>query len=171
MTVTPWQRLDLAGRAMAPVTMTAGLILVAMVPLHLPGWQRVAPLLPLMSVYYWAIHRPDLMSLWALFLLGLTQDLLAGTPSGLSALTYLLCQGLVVSQSGFFLANSFLLLWFGFAVVVLGAEVLQWIVYSALHSQALPAQAALFQALLTLALFPMFAWVFTRVHRAFLNPG
>lgn len=171
MTVTPWQRLDMAGRAIAPMTITAGLALVAMVPVQVPFWQPVAPLLPLMSVYYWAIHRPDLMSLWALFLLGVIQDLLAGTPIGLTSLTYLLCHGFVVSQSGFFLANSFVLLWFGFVVVVFSAEVLQWLVFSALHTQVLRAGAALFQALLTLGLFPVFAWAFTRVHRAFLNQG
>ncbi len=169
MTVSVWQKLDQAGRSLAPVAVTIMLVLLGMVPLHLPAYGPVAPELALMSVYYWAIHRPDLVRPSAAFALGLLQDLLTGAPLGVTALVLVLCHWLVVSQRGFFLASSFMLLWVGFAFIVFGAALVQWLSYSVLTLTLVPIEAALFQALMTLALFPAFAWLFIRVHRAFLK--
>ncbi|CAK0751130.1 rod shape-determining protein MreD [Azospirillaceae bacterium] len=171
MTISLWQRLDQAGRSLAPLAVTLMLVLLSVVPLYLPGWQRVAPLLVLMSVYYWTIHRPDLLPPGAVFAVGLLYDLLAGSPLGLTALVLLLCHWMVVYQRGFFLAGSFLMLWTGFSVVVFGAELVQWLACSLLSGEVLGVRAALFQALLSLALFPLCAWLFIRIHRAFLNQG
>ena len=169
MTVTVWQRLDKTGRNLAPIAVTVMLLLVGMVPLQIPSYTTVAPALTLMSVYYWAIHRPDLLRLGAVFGIGLLQDLLSGGPLGLNALTLVCVHWTVLTQRRFFLANTFALLWFGFAFIVLGAALLQWAAVCALSATLLPFDAPLFQALLTLALFPVFAWLFIRVHRAFLQ--
>ncbi|MBI1206325.1 MAG: rod shape-determining protein MreD [Azospirillum sp.] len=168
MTVSVWQRVDLAGRSLAPAAVTVMLVLVSMVPLPIPGLDRVSPALALMSVYYWAIHRPDLLRPSVAFAIGLLNDLLSGDPLGLSALVLVLVLLVVISQRGFFLANSFLLLWWGFTLIVLGAAVVRWTVISLLLGDVVPADAPLFQALLTLALFPVVAWLLIRVHRAFL---
>jgi rod shape-determining protein MreD len=169
MTASAWQKLDQTGRSVAPVAVTVMLVLLGMVPLQLPGYERVVPALALMSVYYWAIHRPDLLTPSTAFCIGLLQDLLAGTPLGLTALVLVVCHWVVISQRTFFLANSFVLLWVGFAFIAVGAAVLQWLAYSILKTTVVPFPAPLFQALLTLAVFPLFAWLFTRVHRAFLK--
>lgn len=169
MTVSVWQRLDLAGRSLAPAAVTVMLVLLGMVPLYIPGYERVVPALALMSVYYWAIHRPDLVRPSAAFAIGLLQDLLSGTPLGMTALVLVLCHWVVMSQRAFFLANSFALLWTGFAFIVLGAAFVEWLAYSILSLRLVPFLAPLFQAVLTLALFPVFAWLFIRVHRAFLK--
>lgn len=169
MTVSVWQRLDQAGRSLAPVAVTVMLLLLSMVPLYLPGSELVPPALALMSVYYWAIHRPDLIRPSVAFAIGLLQDMLAGAPLGVTALVLVLCHWVVVSQRGFFLANSFVLLWVGFAFIVFGAALVQWLAFSVLTLTVMPLEAALFQAALTLALFPIFASLFIRVHRAFLK--
>jgi rod shape-determining protein MreD len=145
------------------------LLLLAMVPLYLPGYETVAPALALMSVYYWAIHRPDLIRPSVAFAIGLLQDMLTGAPLGMTALVLVLCHWVVVSQRSFFLANSFVLLWVGFAFIVFGAALVQWLAFSMLALTVMPLEAALCQAALTLALFPIFAWLFIRVHRAFLK--
>ncbi len=169
MTVTFWQYLDKAGRNLAPIAVTVMMMLLGMVPLRIPFYTGVAPALTLMAVYYWAIHRPDLLRPSAVFAIGLLQDLLSGGPLGLSALMLVCAHWMVLTQRRFFLANSFALLWFGFVLIVIGAAALQWVVVCALSASILPFIAPLFQALLTLALFPMFAWLFIRVHRAFLQ--
>ena len=169
MTISVWQRLDQAGRSLAPVAVTVMLVLAGMVPLYLPGFERVTPMLALISVYYWAIYRPDLMGPSVVFGVGLFQDLLAGTPLGLAALVLLLCHWVVVSQRGFFLAGSFLMLWVGFVFIVFGAALVQWLAHVCLAMRVVSLQAPLFQAALTLAVFPVFAWLFIHVHRAFLK--
>lgn len=169
MTLTFWQRIDKAGRNLTPFAITVMLGLLGMVPLRLPSFAEVAPSLTLMAVYYWSIHRPDLLRPSAVFAVGVLQDLLSGAPLGLHGLILVLVQGTVLSQRRFFLASTFLLMWVGFALVVFGAAFTEWLVFCALNTTLMPFRALFFQALLTLAVFPLFAWVFIRIHRAFLQ--
>jgi len=164
-----WQRLDVAGRSLAPGAVTIMLLLLGLVPLPLPGADRVMPELTLMAVYYWAIHRPDLLRPSAIFAIGLLQDLLGGTPVGLTPLVLVLTHWGVISQRGFFLANSFLLMWWGFTLIVLAVAAVRWLVTSMLQLELMPLDAPLFQALMTLACFPVPAWLFIRVQRHFLS--
>ena len=168
MTLSLWQRLDQTGRHLAPGLVTVVLVLASSIPLYLPNYERVVPILALMAVYFWAIHRPDLIRPSAAFMIGLLQDLLSGGTLGLNALLLVLVHWVVVTQRGFFLANSFLMLWWGFALTAFGAGVLLWLAGSMLFLHFLPVDAFLFQALLTICLFPPFAWLFIRVHRTFL---
>lgn len=169
MTVTFWQRIDKTGRNLAPFAITVILGLLGMVPLRIPSFTEVAPSLTLMAVYYWTIHRPDLLRPGAVFFIGLLQDLLSGAPLGLHGLILVLVQWGVLTQRRFFLANTFSLMWVGFAMIVFGAAFTEWLVFCALNTMVMPFQALFAQALLTLALFPVFAWMFIRIHRAFLQ--
>ena len=169
MTLTLWQRLDKIGRNLAPFAVTVMLVLVGMVPLYIPSYTQVAPALPLMSIFYWAIHRPDLLRPSVVFGIGVLQDLLGGAPLGLSALLLVTTYWVVLSQRRFFLASTFALMWFGFALIVTGGAVMQWTAASVLSGTLLPFDTSLVQAALTVTLFPFFAWLFIRVHRAFLQ--
>ncbi|MBP2231347.1 rod shape-determining protein MreD [Azospirillum agricola] len=169
MTATFWQRLDKAGRNLAPFAVTVMLVLVGMIPIPIPSYSWVAPHLTLISVYYWTIHRPDLMRPGVAFLIGLLQDLLTGGPLGVNALMLVVAQWAVLNQRRVFLASTFALLWIGFAMVMTGAAFLQWLAFSVLNAGILPVKPALFQGLLTVAMFPAVGWLLIRMHRAFLN--
>ena len=75
MTPGPWQRMDLLARQLMPSMLTLVLVIINVVPLHIPGFSRVAPLLPLIAVYHWAAFRPRLLPAYAVFLIGLFQDI------------------------------------------------------------------------------------------------
>ena len=169
MNTTLWQRLDQIGRSLAPAAVTIMLILLSMVPLPIHGWDRLMPSMALMSVYYWAIHRPDLLPPSGAFAIGLLQDLLAGTPPGSTALTLLCCHMVIDTQRAFFLANGFLILWLGFAFIAFGAALLQGLIHSVLDRTLMPMEIPLVQAAVTLAVFPLFASLFISVHRAFVK--
>ncbi|WP_207481598.1 rod shape-determining protein MreD [Arenibaculum pallidiluteum] len=163
-----WHKLDQAGRNVAPLSTVLVLMLVGMVPLHLPGWGPVAPQLVLMALFYWAIHRPDLVRPSLAFLIGLLQDLLTGMPLGVNPLVYVLVYLVVLSQRRFFLIGSFGMLWLGFALIAAGASAVYWIAVCVLNMSLVQAGPAAAQAILTIALFPIFSWIFMRLHRAFL---
>jgi len=169
MTATFWQRLDKAGRNLAPFAVTVMLVLIGLIPVPIPAYTPVAPQLTLISVYYWTIHRPDLMRPGVAFLLGLLQDLLIGGPLGVNALMLVVAQWAVLNQRRVFLASTFALLWIGFAMVMAGAVFLEWLAFSVLNATVLPVKPALFQGLLTVAMFPAVGWLLIRMHRAFLN--
>lgn len=164
-----WQRLDSFARHLTPVALTFVLVILNVVPTHLPGAARVLPVLPLIAVFHWSIHRPSLMPASAVFLIGLFQDGLSGAPLGLHALIFLAVHGIVLFQHRFFMNKSFFVHWLGFALVAAGAAVLAWCLLSAFHMTLFEVEAIAFQYATTLALFPLFALVFARWQQAFLK--
>jgi len=169
MAVGMWHRLDQTGRNLLPFGTTIGFMLLAMTPLHLPGFSTVAPPLALVAVFYWAIHRPDLLRPSIVFMIGVLHDLLSGAPLGMAPLVFVLVYWALLTQRRFFRGSSFLLLWFGFAMVAAGAAAVQWAAYSLIAAVVLDFRAAGFQALVAIAIFPLPAWGLMRIHRAFLN--
>lgn len=164
-----WVRMDTWVRHMVPISVTLFLLLLTAIPTHMPGFAGVAPVLPLMGVYYWAIYRPDLLPAWAAFLVGVLYDILAGTPLGVHALVLLLVQGVAAGQRRFFLGKSFMVAWWAFGLLAAGSAGLSWILVAILAGQILDPRPVLFQYVLTLGLFPLLTWVLARTQMAFLK--
>ena len=169
MSIAFWQKLDQTARSITPFGLSLLLVILSVVPTHIPGYGRIAPILALVSIYHWAIYRPNLLPLFAVFILGLLQDLLTGTPPGLYILVFLTVYGVVLSQRRFFAGKSFTVYWFGFAVVSLVASVESWVIGSAWNFALLDFNAVTFQYLLSLGIFPIIAWIFLRWQQAFLR--
>jgi len=167
--VTFWQRMDRAGRGLAPFAITVMLVLVGLIPVHIPRFAPVSPALALAAVFHWSVYRPDLLRPLAVFAVGLLQDLLSGAPVGMNALTFLAVHGLVLTQRRVFLAGTFPLMWFGFGIVVFGVAAAQWLLYSLLTLSIARIDAAIAGSVMTLLIFPAAAAVFLLLHRAFLH--
>lgn len=164
-----WQRLDIFVRHQVPLVLTLLLLLISVVPSHAAGLTRIGPMLALIAVYYWAIYRPDLLGTGAVFLIGVAQDLLTGTPPGVAALALLLTQAVVLSQYRFFNARSFAVTWWAFSVVAAGAMTIQWLAVSLVHGTLVDASAAFYGYLMTVAIYPVVGWLLARVQIAFLR--
>lgn len=161
-----WQRLDLIARQITPTLLTVLLIMAGMIPWRLPGLAPVVPWLALIAVYYWSVHRPELMPAAAVFAVGVFQDLAAGTALGIGVLILLLVHAAVISQRRFFMSRSFLVIWFGFAIIALGACVLSWLFNALLAGALVDPRPVAFQFLTTIAAYPPLAWLFAQVQRA-----
>jgi|MDTC01.3.fsa_nt_gb rod shape-determining protein MreD len=164
-----WHRMDVLARQLTPSMLTLALVIINVVPLHIPGFSRVVPLLPLMAIYHWAVFRPRLLPAYAVFLIGLLQDILTGAPIGVNALVFLAVYGAVLSQKQFFIGKSFFILWLGFSLIAAGAAIFYWLAISILNLTLVEPKTAFFQYLMTLGCFPVIAWVFMRWQRAFLR--
>jgi len=164
-----WHRMDVLARHLTPSMLTLALVIINVVPLHIPGFSRVVPLLPLMAVYHWAVFRPRLMPLAAVFAIGVLQDIVVGTPLGTNALVLVLVHTLVTRQGRVFRGKSFFVLWWGFGMVALGAGALGWAVITALSLAAIDPTPGFFQFSLTAALFPFPAWLFARTDQAVMR--
>jgi hypothetical protein len=79
-----WQRLDQIARNVSPFAITVLLLIIGLVPLRLPYLPPLSVSLVLVSVYYWAVHRPSALPAPAVFFLGLMADLL-GAVLGVNA--------------------------------------------------------------------------------------
>jgi rod shape-determining protein MreD len=150
-----WQRLDALARQLVPCALTIALAFAAVVPLHIPSFEPVAPSLPLVATFYWTLHRPDLMPVWAVFVLGILQDALIGLPAGVSACMLTATHAAVIAQRGFLIGRSFAVVWLSFGLVTLGASTLGWALTCAFHGALLAPTAALFQALMTFGAYPI----------------
>ena len=164
-----WTRLDGIARSLSPFTLTLLLVMAAMVPLRVPDFAQIVPSMGLIAVYYWVIHRPDLMPAWTVFLLGLLLDLIGGGPLGVNVLVLLLVHGAVGAQQRFFAGGTLVLLWFVFVPVAAGAFFLAWLLNVILFGGMIDPGAAFFQYLTTVAFYPCIAWLFAQTQRAFLR--
>lgn len=169
MNIALWQKLDKFARFSTPFILSLILVILSVVPTYIPGSMAVAPILPLVSIYHWAIYRPNLLPVFTVFVLGLLQDLLLGTPVGLYVLVFLTVYGLVVSQRRFFVEKSFVFYWFGFAVTSMVASLECYLLGSLWNIMFLDFNAATFQYIILLGIFPALAWIFLRWQQAFLQ--
>ena len=158
------QRLDVQARRLAPVAVTFVLVLLAAMPLHVPGLARVMPLLPLIGIYHWTAYRPDLMPAPAVFAIGIFQDIIGGGPLGLYAAVFLLVHGGVVSQARFFVGKGFVVMWFGFALMMAAASMITWVTTMVFNMALVGPRALVYQYLLTLGTYPILSLLFLRWH-------
>ncbi|MBO88441.1 MAG: rod shape-determining protein MreD [Rickettsiales bacterium] len=165
MRTAVWQSLDIAARKFTPFLVALALVIVNLVPLHLPGYATISPDLVLMAVYYWALHRPSLMPAIAVFILGLFQDFLSGGPIGLSAGSLILVFAVAVSQARFFYGKSFLVVWWGFMMVSVGVGIIQWSVACIFLGRLISPDPALFECAMNIAAYPILGWLFFQIHR------
>lgn len=164
------QRLDKSARQLAPFLTSVILVMLSALPVYLPGYGQVAIDVGLMTVFYWAIYRPDLFPAIAAFVLGLWQDILVSSPIGLHALILLLANWAIVSQRTFFQGKSFAVIWWCFSLVALAASIVSWVIVCALNFTLVSPVAVLFQAALTVGVFPFMAWLLARAQHAIVRP-
>ncbi len=164
-----WGKVDAIARRLTPFGLTVVLVVIGAVPLHLPGFASVTPLLPMIGIYYWAIYRPDLMPVAAVFFIGLLYDALSGAPMGVNAAIFVIVHGIIDSQRRFFVGKSFMILWLGFFLVSAGALLATWLLVSAFYGTLVKSDALMAQYVITLGCFPLLSWALLRWQRAFLR--
>lgn len=117
-------------RFVAPIGSVAVLTLIAALPWGVPAADRFfLPLLPVVAVHYWALRHDAWLPEWAVFIAGLTLDVLTHGPLGYWALIYLLVH-LTATLSSRLAVEGTLgrLMLLGFAIVLV--TVVAWAVAS-----------------------------------------
>ena len=164
-----WQRLDLWSQRLWPATLTLLLMLLGSIPVPLPFWQPISPSFALMSVYYWAIHRPTAMPLPLVFAIGILADFFGMAPLGVGTLVLVMVYALTLSQRRLFIGQPFLVVWWGYMMVSAGAMMLAWIATSLLAVELVDPRPAVFNYLVDLGLYPAIAYLFARAQRWLLS--
>jgi rod shape-determining protein MreD len=146
-------------------------VLLSFVPLgRIFGWSNM-PAFALMAIFYWAVVRPDMFPVYAVFVVGLLTDLLSAGPIGLWAFTYVLTYTIVLTQRFVIVNVAFSVFWFGFLLAGLVAGAVSWGLASLIFGALLPVRPVLTHILMTVAVFPLFAWLFGRIERRILPSG
>ncbi len=152
-----------------PVATTAAAAILSIQPVHLPSYAALTPAFMLMAVYHWAIYRPDLLPSSAVFLIGISHDLLAGGSLGVTAVVLLLARAVVVRYRRWFPDRAFPFVWGGFALLTAAAMLALWLLHSLLEAEAVEFRSSVFRAALTISLFPFASFLLGRTQRALMS--
>jgi rod shape-determining protein MreD len=136
-------------------------VIVAVLPYGALGAVPLAPLFPLAAIFFFVLTRPGQMTPISVFVIGLFQDLLTGTPAGLWALVYLAAYGATAALRVLFVGRSAGAAWPGFLVVAGVVGVTIWLLASIVYGQFVPKFPIAGQLMVTAAFYPVLAWVFT----------
>lgn len=166
---TLWQRLDNSARAALPFMTTLLFTFLSVLAWPVPYIGIVMPPLALITIYYWAIHRPDLFGPAMAFVIGLLFDIINAFPPGLSALLFVGLHQFVFWQRRFFSGQSFLMLWSGFALTVIAFVILEWLLLAIIRWHMSPLFPVFMQAVLVIFLFPLPCWMLIRLQRSALS--
>jgi rod shape-determining protein MreD len=160
-----WLRqLDAHLRFLVPFATALIAVLVDVATLFGSGPVSLSSFTTLGVVYFWSLYRPDLFTPAAAFLTGLIYDGLAGLPLGLTSLALLLVRNLMVVQQRFFLARSFPVIWCCFVLLAPAVEAARWLLSCLWWGHVFALQPALFELLVTIALYPAASWLLGRIH-------
>jgi rod shape-determining protein MreD len=111
----------------AGVPLLCGLmgVLLSNLPISLSGGVVPAPVLAFMPIYFWSLVRPDLMRPLVVFVIGLAQDLLSGSPPGFWTASFIASYALLDRQRESFagLAGIGAILGFALAMIVAAISV------------------------------------------------
>jgi rod shape-determining protein MreD len=165
------QRLDNPAASLLPIATTLLATVISIQPAQIPGYAALTPAFTLMAVFHWTIYRPDLLPPLALFLVGLTQDLLAGAPLGVTALILLLVRATVMPRRRHFVDRPFPFVWAGFTILAGGAMLFLWMLHCWLDGVLVDFRGTVFRAVLTVSMFPMASYLLGRTQRIVMGAG
>ena len=166
-----WHGLDMLGRRAVPFVLSLLLIVLSVLPWPLPGATTIAPMPLVGAVYYWTVHRPELMPPAMAFLLGVAQDALSGGPLGLTALLLVFAHFLLADQSRHVTRGPFVLDLIGFAVTAAAFIAVSWLCMSAYYARLVSPNPLILQFLLGLCLYPILNWLFGLTRTLVLRAG
>ncbi len=169
MTHVFWQRLDLIARNVTPFAFTVLLLIVGLVPWRLPYLPPIGISLVLVSVYYWAVHRPSALPAPAVFIVGLLADLLSGGLLGINVLVLLAVYAGTVAFRRWFIGAAFAVVWWSFAIASSLALMLAWAMTWFLAGAAADFAPGISGTLFGIAAYPLLATFFARAQRTLLR--
>ncbi len=156
-------------RRAVPFLTAVAAALIDLLPLPDAAPAALAPLTVVAVVFFWSVHRPDLMTPLAAAAAGILFDALAGLPLGLTGLTLLLTRALAAAPDPILHDRPPLLVWGSFLLVAAAAVLARWAIVSIWSLQLFALRPVLFELALTVAVYPLVAGLMGRVDLAVLG--
>ena len=163
----------MGGRLLSSVTPAAlGVLgaLIANFPVSFVNNQVPPPLLSFMPLYFWGIVRPDLMTPFWAFVLGVLEDFLSGGPPGVWAASYLAAYAFFDRQRDMLAGLSGIGALTGFAVSALIACASAYVIVDLYHWQIQPAAPLMAELAMTVAIYVLAVFVLGAIHRRVVGP-
>ena len=153
-----------------PVALGILAVIIANFPVSILGGLVPPPLLVFMPLYFWAMVRPDLMTPFWAFVLGILQDLLSGGPPGVWAASFIAAYFLIDRQRDMLGGLSGIGAIAGFAVAALAACLTAFIIVGLYDWHVPPVAPMLLQLGMTVLFYIPAVVALGLVHRRFVGP-
>ncbi len=127
---------------------------------------RALPLEPNLTfpmIYYWTIHRAELLPVPGIFLAGILDDALGGTYLGQNTLEFLFLYGAVLGQRQYLLNASFFMSWMVLFFLSLGLMVIEWGIASLISQTWLDATPLFLENTLSVVLYPWLTYLLNKI--------
>ncbi len=125
----------------------------------------IMPTWPLMVIFLWSGLRPYFMPPIAVFVIGLTQDLLTGAPMGVWALSYLVSIAAFRFRGEDGMPRDLPPIVLRFTGTLLLAHVIAYVAGSLLPGQPANIQPLIIEAVASILMFPLLAFLVVRNRR------
>lgn len=145
------------------------LVIIGAFNFQIPGLAKFVPLFALMTIFYWCAYWPDLMPKWFVFLLGLFQDAIYGTPIGITPLLLIITWWVIVSGRKHLVKEPFIVIWLMFALVVTLYVISNWLLNSIYAGELLYSNTMWMQCVLTIVIYPVIHKLFNYIHERLLK--
>ena len=142
-----------------PILISAFFTILTVLPIFPYGISKIIPLFGIITVIFWIVHKPDLMTWSSVILIGLLHDLLTGLPLGLGCISLFIVRYIIIKIMYKFDStdNIFVFLYISFGIfiwlilVIIGRTILNLGFFNYLD--------CVFQYLLSLAVSPIIIFV------------
>ncbi len=156
--------------SIVPVSLGILGALIANFPVSFLGNLVPPPLLSFMPLYFWAIVRPDLMTPFWAFALGLLEDFLSGGPPGVWAASYLAAYAFVDNQRDMLAGLSGVGALVGFAVAAFVACVSAYLIVDVYHWRLQPLAPSIAELAITVVEYVFAVFALGAIHRRVVGP-
>lgn len=139
------------------------LVCIDLAPLPGPAPSAIAPLFCLCGIFFWTVHRPDLLGNGRVFVLTVLLDATAGLPVGLTAVALFATRLILMAPSRFLAGRSFLVIWASFCPAVVLLLTLRWALASLYYQHLFAFRPSAFVMVLTIAAYPFISLVLAQL--------
>jgi rod shape-determining protein MreD len=145
-------------------------VVITNLPVSIFGNWVQSPMYALMPVYYWCLVRPDLMTPWWAFLIGLSHDIISGEHVGIWAASFVATYALVDKQRDAFAGLSGWGAVLGFATAALVACLTDYAINAIYEWQILPVSGSIKIFAVTSLMYAVVLPLLGLVHRKLVGP-
>ncbi len=160
--ITHFQRL-------LPLVTSIVFLLLAYVPVNFGFFYNVRPDFGLMCIYFWMLHRPDLIGIGTIVVMGMISIAISSSVIGASLIAYLVMYVFMYNFQKFFNAKPFVVIWYGFMALSLVSILIKWLVVSVYYNMFLPLSILMLGYLLGIVVYPLIAIVLAFVQNRFIQ--
>ncbi|MBT5653877.1 MAG: hypothetical protein HOI80_00045 [Alphaproteobacteria bacterium] len=136
---------------------------------QIPGVSFISPQLVYGVLFFWILYRPDLLPFGSLFVISICADVLKGALLGLTAVEWFVFYLVILPQRKLLIKASFFMVWSAFSLLVGLLLFCKWLFFSMLSGHILSGIPVLFQALLTLLLYPFMSCILIFIQKLFIE--